>query len=270
MTTKEVMSDGSGTLSRHNRRSCHPFHGLPGAPAGNYARSIWRCSAALGWGARRSSYTRPLHRTGGTGPQLVEWLIGGAKPIFVGLIATQEVKSGKAPRDGLPDACRKQDNASAEVRVRRMIAGVVGCVGRPIRKTPQSGNRYAIRGEERQLEPAVRPYLMGHIAPERLFLRGQKALLGVLLTQAVQRHEGVQILVELGRHAGDPVLQTDCCRSPAQLATQLMAVLAPEGREIRLPIRRQHGGGAGLDLLDLDRHTMLHQAIVEERRGGRV
>src|SRR5215831_5859635 len=157
MTTKEVMSDGSGTLSRHNRRSCHPFHGLPGAPAGNYARSIWRCGAALGWGARRSSYTRPLHRTGGTGQQLVERLIGGTKTILVGLAAAHEVKGGKAPRDGLPDACRKQDNTCAEVGIGGMIAGVVSRVGRSIRKTTQGGNRYAIRGEERQLEPAVRP-----------------------------------------------------------------------------------------------------------------
>src|SRR5262249_27513951 len=235
-----------------------------------YARSTWRGGAALKWGARRSSKTRPLERTGGTRPAVVERLIGGTKPVFVRLIATQERKKGQAPRDGLPDAYRKKDNASAEVRVRRMIAGVVGRVGRPIRKTPQGGNRDAIRGEERQIEPAVRPYLMGHIAQEGLFLRGHKALLGVLLTQAVQRHEGVNIFVELGGHAGGPILQTDCCRSPAQLATQLMAVLAPEGREIRLPIRRQHGGRAGLDLLELDGQTMLYQAIVEERRGGRV
>src|SRR5262245_40430687 len=125
MTTKEVLSDGSGTLSRHNRRSCHPFHGLPGAPAGHYARSTWRGGAALGWGARHNSYTRPLHRTGGTGPQLVERLIGGTKPILVGLATAHEVKGGKAPCYGLPYALRKQDNASAEFRVCRMIAGVV-------------------------------------------------------------------------------------------------------------------------------------------------
>src|SRR5215813_15309022 len=96
-----------------------PVSPTPRGTSGHYACSTWRGGAALGWGARRRSYTRPLYRTGGTGPQLVERLIGGAKPIFVGLIATQEVKSGQAPCDGLPDACRKQDNASAEFRVRR-------------------------------------------------------------------------------------------------------------------------------------------------------
>jgi hypothetical protein len=95
-------------------------------------------------------------------------------------------------------------------------------------------------------------------------------LLGVLLTQTVQRHKGVNILIELGGHAGDPILQTDRRLRPAQLAPQLMTILAAQARQIRLPIRRQQGGGAGLDLLDLDCQTMLHQAIVEERRSGRV
>ena len=100
------------------------------------------------------------------GQQLVERLIGGTKAILVGLMAAQEVKGGKAPRDGLPDACRKQDNPRAEVSIGGMIAGVGGRVRRPIGETPQGGNRYTIGREKRQIEPALRPELVGDSAQE--------------------------------------------------------------------------------------------------------
>ena len=149
-----------------------------------------------------------------------------------------------------------------------MVSGVIRGVGGAVRHAAQPCDGPFVGVQKRQLQPAFAPKLMRHVSKKSHLGGSHEALFVVLLAHAMQGDEGFQVFSQLFGRAGNAVVEFGSVFGPANLAAKFVTVLAPQGRQVGIPLRRQDNRRASFYRFRFYKQPLPGQAVLQQHSRG--